>query len=276
MELLQLPRKALHIFDYFNLHISKLKFVNHRTGSYGIYNTITNKIYIGSTVDLSRRFGNHLKSSTLKKKKATSDSLIADIIKFGPDKFQFIVFDVIESVSNNRPKHLVDQELLYLERNLLQHLFPLGLTYNKIPFPSPRVGYADNSQLIKNPIVLTKEMSDIKDRLAELKSEERKLKSELKVLERDANKIKPTSNKPQLPFNLNEMKTVRSDLRIASFGRPIALINLKTNERHEFLCKNDASVFLSCDKGSLSPYRLESRNNIIKGWKVIYLPKPSK
>ena len=160
--------------------------------------------------------------------------------KFGPDKFQFIVFDVIEPVSNNRPKHSVDKELIELERSLLQHLFPLGLVYNKTPFPSPRVGYSDNSQLIKNPIILTKDMSDIKYKLAELQTEMNKLKNVLKILEREAKNPTTTPVKFQPPIDLNDMKTVRRDLRILAIGTPVVLINIETNERFEFRCKNDA------------------------------------
>jgi len=74
-------------------------------------------------------------------------------------------------------------------------------------------------------------MSGIKYKLAELQTEMNKLKNDLKILEREAKKPTTTPVKFQPPVDLNDMKTVRRDLRILAIGTPVALINIETKKR---------------------------------------------
>lgn len=67
----------------------------YEVGVYGILNTITNKWYIGSSIELSRRFGHHLRE--LRNGKHHSLKLQRSFDKYGEGAFQFKILLVCEA-----------------------------------------------------------------------------------------------------------------------------------------------------------------------------------
>lgn len=107
-------------------------------GIYCIRNKVNNKIYIGSSVDIDRRFRKH--RTQLNTKVHSNKHLIKAYHKYGKDNFEFIILE--ECLKED----LIDREMFYIEKYD-------SLDYNK--------GY--NLTLpVKHPsIVCSKEYSEI-------------------------------------------------------------------------------------------------------------------
>jgi group I intron endonuclease len=89
------PTEPKPVKEYFNLNnknqISKIRsdFLN-KSGIYGFINNINGKRYIGSGVDLYRRFSDHLRG------RSTNIRLQRAIKAHGIDKFSFLVYAFAE------------------------------------------------------------------------------------------------------------------------------------------------------------------------------------
>jgi group I intron endonuclease len=79
-----------------------------KSGIYLIKNTINNKVYVGSAVNIDRRWSQH--KHYLKEGKHHSEHLQKAWDKYGEQNF---TFDIIEEVSN--PEHLLAYEQVYLD-----------------------------------------------------------------------------------------------------------------------------------------------------------------
>ena len=84
-------------------------------GIYKITNTITGDFYIGSSKDVKQRWASHKKPSTWKR--LPNSQLYQDMKKYGLDKFDFQVLEVVE------PEELKEAEQKFIEL--------LNPTYNR-------------------------------------------------------------------------------------------------------------------------------------------------
>lgn len=76
-------------------------------GIYLITNTITNKNYIGKSIDIERRWKNHI--SELNLNKHVNIDLQADWNEYGQNNFTFKIIEICsEDVLSNREKHWID------------------------------------------------------------------------------------------------------------------------------------------------------------------------
>lgn len=77
------------------------------SGVYKITNIETNDCYIGSSVDVKRRWSEHRRHSTWKR--CPNNKLYDDIQKYGLDKFQFQILKIVEQ------KYLKEIEQEFIE-----------------------------------------------------------------------------------------------------------------------------------------------------------------
>lgn len=86
----------------------KTVLIDKSSGIYAIVNNISNKMYIGSAINLKRRMGNHLLN--LKKNRHSSPPLQAAFNKYGEENFSF---ELLESVSDKT--QLVKREQAWVD-----------------------------------------------------------------------------------------------------------------------------------------------------------------
>lgn len=84
-------------------------------GVYKITNTVTGDTYIGSSIDVARRWQQHTQKSTWKEK---SNRMYKDMQTYGVDKFKFIMLFPVE-----------EQYLKQVEQEAIELFNP---TYNKL------------------------------------------------------------------------------------------------------------------------------------------------
>lgn len=78
------------------------------TGIYKITNTITNKIYVGQSVDIRRRWTSHLNilHDSNKNQKEKQTALHQSMIKYGVENFKFEIIELCSlSELNNREQY---------------------------------------------------------------------------------------------------------------------------------------------------------------------------
>ena len=110
-----------------------MKYINDYSGECGIYyirNIITNSIYIGSSIMLTKRYKEH--RLKLKTNKHQCCILQNAINKYGIDNFEFIVIKTFENIT--------DKELRYIE-GLLIRLFKSEYNICKFPEVSGKPNY---------------------------------------------------------------------------------------------------------------------------------------
>jgi group I intron endonuclease len=99
-----------------------------KSGIYGFYLPITNKIYIGSAQDLIKRFKEHIKFVKSNRR------LINSIKKYGLSEFYFLIFEYylegnnsLHSFFNQNINSLIELETLYLKSFNKSNLFNFKL-----------------------------------------------------------------------------------------------------------------------------------------------------
>ncbi len=80
------------------------------SGVYKITNTITNECYIGSSIDIKKRWMEHQHLSTWKKQ--PNKKLYIDFQKYGLDKFKFEILEEMEETTNLKEKEQYYIDLL--------------------------------------------------------------------------------------------------------------------------------------------------------------------
>ena len=86
-------------------------------GIYKITNTITNDFYIGSSKNVKRRWRSHKCTSTWSK--CPNNQMYLDMQKYGVDKFEFQVLEVVE-----------EDSLKEIEQQFIENLQPTYNNYN--------------------------------------------------------------------------------------------------------------------------------------------------
>lgn len=109
-----------------------------RTGIYSITNTITNKVYVGSAVNIDLRWKEHL--NDLRKNKHHSIKLQRAFVKYGEANF---IFDVIMLCDKS--------ELIVNEQTFIDQLESYKKGYNSCPVAGSRLG-SKQSEETKNKI----------------------------------------------------------------------------------------------------------------------------
>jgi len=96
------------------------------SGIYQIQNVINNKKYIGSAVDIDRRWKEHLYK--LKKGIHENKHLQRAFLKYGENSFEFMILEVV----------MTPEGLILLEQKYLDELYP---EYNILPTAGSSLGY---------------------------------------------------------------------------------------------------------------------------------------
>lgn len=109
-----------------------------RTGIYSITNTITNKIYVGSALNIDLRWKEHL--NDLRKNKHHSIKLQRAFVKYGESNF---IFDIIMLCDKS--------ELIVNEQTFIDKLESYKKGYNACPIAGSRLG-SKQSEETKNKI----------------------------------------------------------------------------------------------------------------------------
>src|ERR1700760_2028885 len=116
------------------LHLTKIQKIikedlKDKSGIYGFFCKTTNKLYIGSSIDLSSRFYEHINGSR-------SNILLQNAInKYKLQDFIFIVFEYCE------PKDLISQEQFYLDTFLPE--------YNILQIAGSSLGYKHTKESVR-------------------------------------------------------------------------------------------------------------------------------
>jgi group I intron endonuclease len=107
------------------------------SGIYAIRNQIDGKIYVGSSVDMQHRFGQHL--GALRNNKHHNIHFQRAWNKYGEENFEFEVLEVVEDV-----EELISIEQAYLE------FFDTSIKYNQRKFASSNLGIEFSDEWKKN------------------------------------------------------------------------------------------------------------------------------
>ena len=114
-------RQAKFLFSYKSFITYFLRLVGRKSGTYGVYNTISHKLYIGKATDLWRR----LKIGHIDFRETSNQHLQHSIKVYGHSAFLFIIFDIKDyPIINKRA------ELTRLENNLIFNLGKIVSLYN--------------------------------------------------------------------------------------------------------------------------------------------------
>jgi group I intron endonuclease len=84
---------------------------SNKAGIYGFYNHVTDKIFIGSALNLNKRLKRHFNNSI----KSTNRNLYYDIRKYGYLNFRFSLFVIIKNTEEITRKKLLQIETHYLQ-----------------------------------------------------------------------------------------------------------------------------------------------------------------
>ena len=82
-------------------------------GIYKITNLITNKVYIGQSVDIERRWKQHIESSKNPTNSSYYNQLYTDFRHYGVNNFSF---EILEIIDKKDKKLLNDLELKYMKK----------------------------------------------------------------------------------------------------------------------------------------------------------------
>ena len=123
---------------------------------YGVYNNITNQIYIGSSIEPSTRIYNHFISS-----RDSNVYLQSSIKTYGLSSFTFVVFSVLE-VSNDLTKLEKKDMIIPLEQKHLD-MFPKSQLYNFLYVADSRLGsnHSEESKLLMSINSIGKNLGNI-------------------------------------------------------------------------------------------------------------------
>jgi len=114
------------------LHIN-LIFINMKTGIYKITNTITNKVYTGSAINIELRWREHL--NDLRKNKHHSIKLQRAFNKYGENAFIFTIILLCDKLE------LITNEQLYIDE-----LDSYNKGYNSCPIAGSRLGHKQSQE----------------------------------------------------------------------------------------------------------------------------------
>jgi len=122
----------------------------------GIYNNITNQIYIGSSIEPSKRVYNHFISS-----RDSNVYLQSSIKTYGLSSFTFVVFSVLE-VSNDLTKLEKKDMIIPLEQKHLD-MFPESQLYNFLYVADSKLGsnHSEESKLLMSINSIGKNLGNI-------------------------------------------------------------------------------------------------------------------
>jgi group I intron endonuclease len=72
---------------------------NNKSGVYCLFNIINGKFYLGCSINLNGRIKNYLNKSFLISKKNSNQPIIKALIKYGYEKFLFIIIEYTQKDS---------------------------------------------------------------------------------------------------------------------------------------------------------------------------------
>jgi group I intron endonuclease len=110
-----------------------------KSGIYLIKNTVNNKVYVGSAINISNRWSRH--KHDLKEGKHHSEHLQKSWDKYGEQSF---TFEILEEVTN--PEHLLAYEQVYLD---YYKSFEVDRGYNMCKVAGSHLGMKRKEETIK-------------------------------------------------------------------------------------------------------------------------------
>ena len=138
---------------------------------YGVYNNITNQIYIGSSIEPSTRIYNHFISS-----RDSNVYLQSSIKTYGLSSFTFVVFSVLE-LSNNLTKLEKKDMIIPLEQKYLD-MFLKSQLYNFLYVADSKLGsnHSEESRLLMSINSIGKNLGNIPANKGKKLSENERMK----------------------------------------------------------------------------------------------------
>ena len=113
---------AKFVVTYNNLDTNKNKIIKenkHKSGVYLWTNLVTGKTYVGSSVNLGRRFKGYLTVSHISKPNKANSLIHKALLKYGYSKFQLEIIEYCSpEICRNREQHFIN--LLNPEYNILK------------------------------------------------------------------------------------------------------------------------------------------------------------
>jgi hypothetical protein len=152
---------------YSNVELDKSKIFLENKDKSGVYiwtNNITKSSYVGSSVNLNKRFSNYFSNLYLKKEALKSNSIIIKaLLKYGYSNFSLSIIEYCE------PELALNREQIYLDL--------LKPKYNILPKSNSSLGYKHTKESIEKIRLISKNRKFSKDTLLKLRKHLNELNS---------------------------------------------------------------------------------------------------
>nr|UYL26217.1 GIY-YIG endonuclease [Cordyceps militaris] len=224
---------------YKNCNLEKVQLLTNNKNKSGIYcwiNNINNKIYIGSSINLTNRLYKYYNVNLLSTRRT---SIYNALLKYGYDNFSFVILEYITD-----KKELINKEQYYI--NLLEP------EYNILKKAGSSLGFKHNKETLyffKNTRKLSEEA---KENLS--------LASTGRILSEET-RLKISSKRKGIKLS-NETKAKLSKSATNLRGIKIKVVNILTSEELYFDSLTDAGLHLNVSRTAIA--KALKNNSIIK------------
>lgn len=193
-----------------------------KSGVYGILNSCNNKIYIGSSLNLRKRHNAH--KTKLNCNRHTNIHLQKSIIKYGIDKFEFIIFEFCDINS------IIKREQYWIDR--------LNCTDNKSGYNKRVIAESNKGYTFKMPKAAKKKLSDI----GKLRGKTEDFRNFMSTLH--SGKLVSIETRERMSASHKGYKWSKESLEKRSKSQQVFIINLDTSQVYSGFkeCADDLKV----------------------------------
>nr|AKM22576.1 hypothetical protein [Cordyceps militaris]AKM22587.1 hypothetical protein [Cordyceps militaris]AKM22598.1 hypothetical protein [Cordyceps militaris]AKM22609.1 GIY-YIG endonuclease [Cordyceps militaris]WLN31622.1 hypothetical protein [Cordyceps militaris] len=234
-------RKIIPIKIYNNAFINKNKIFLDNKNQSGIYkwiNNINGNTYVGSGLNLTKRVGDYFKESELKR---NLRPIHAALLKYGHDNF------TLEILEYCKPDELIKKEQYYLdlikpEYNILKNAYSLlGFKHSDETIARLKLkSISEEHKKILSSAHLGKEVSqEVRDKLS----------------------LAMTNYKKNNPLSTEALANIKAKTTERE-GKPVRLLNIKTNETLDFSTLTEAGKYLGIKRQAVR--NAINRRSIVK------------
>lgn len=246
--------------------IKSIELDNKRSGIYGILNTKTGQIYVGSSVNIYLRLKEHLSGD----KKRTNIKLSNSIAKYGLQNFSYIIFEYCDNSS------LTTRETYFIQSMLPDLLFNFLLTAYSL------LGYkhTDEAKAKISEVQIGKRVGENNPMFGKNHTDESKAKmSEAKIGNNNSMfgkthsdeikaKISAALSGNKSPWfgknHTDETKAKLSEKAKNRGGQEIIVTDTLNNTKHVFNSQSTAAKFIGCSQPFISKTLINKSESLIK------------
>ena len=218
------------LLTYINAFISKKNILNENKNKSGIYrwvNTINNKSYIGSGINLTKRLGSYYRNSELTRNPRLINLAL---IKYGHTNFRL---DILEYCSKDK---LLEREQYYIDL--------INPEYNILKIAGSLLGYKHSNETIeklKNRVI-TEEHKEILSSYHSNKYVSQETRDKLSIA--------TTKYKKNNPLSVETLTNLKYK-SIEREGVAVLVLNIETNEELEFSNQTAAGSYIGVQRQAI-------------------------